>query len=167
IIGILAAIAIPAFIGYLTRSKTSEAGANLKNMFTAAAGYYSNENWGSRGVVLAAGSTLAASACAVDTVVTPTAPSAAKHTIDWNTAAMASFTSIGFSLRDPVYFQYRLETSGGGRCGITALTPIYSFQAQGDLDGDGVTSLYEIQAGSSPLNELMRSPGIYRVNELE
>ncbi|HEY8430179.1 MAG TPA: prepilin-type N-terminal cleavage/methylation domain-containing protein, partial [Sandaracinaceae bacterium] len=40
IIGILAAIAVPAFIGYVRRSKTSEAGAQLKNLFTAAAGYY-------------------------------------------------------------------------------------------------------------------------------
>ncbi|GAG97908.1 unnamed protein product, partial [marine sediment metagenome] len=33
IIGILAAIAIPAFINYVKRSKTSEAGANLKSLF--------------------------------------------------------------------------------------------------------------------------------------
>ena len=36
IIGILAAIAIPAFIGYMRRSKTSEAAANLKNLYTLA-----------------------------------------------------------------------------------------------------------------------------------
>ena len=33
IIGILAAIAIPAFVNYVKRSKTSEAGANLKSLF--------------------------------------------------------------------------------------------------------------------------------------
>lgn len=110
---------------------------------------------------------LAASACSVPTVSTPTAPTPAKHTINWQDTTLASFTSIGFSLRDPVYFQYRLENGGTAGCGHSALTPIYSFQAQGNLDGDSATSLYEIQAGSSPLNELMRSPGIYRVNELE
>ncbi|MBW2626210.1 MAG: prepilin-type N-terminal cleavage/methylation domain-containing protein [Deltaproteobacteria bacterium] len=43
IIGILAAIAIPAFINYVKRSKTSEAGANLKSMFQGAAAYYEAE----------------------------------------------------------------------------------------------------------------------------
>ena len=46
IIGILAAIAIPAFINYVKRSKTSEAGANLKSLFQGAAAYYEAENWG-------------------------------------------------------------------------------------------------------------------------
>ena len=40
IIGILAAVAIPAFVGYVRRSKTSEAGSNLRNMFQGAASYY-------------------------------------------------------------------------------------------------------------------------------
>ena len=43
IIGILAAIAIPAFINYARRAKTSEAGSNLQAMFTGAAAYYAGE----------------------------------------------------------------------------------------------------------------------------
>ncbi|MEM9189210.1 MAG: prepilin-type N-terminal cleavage/methylation domain-containing protein, partial [Myxococcota bacterium] len=43
IIGILAAIALPAFIGYVRRSKTSEATSNLKSLFTGATQYYSSE----------------------------------------------------------------------------------------------------------------------------
>jgi type IV pilus assembly protein PilA len=165
IIGILAAIAIPAFIGYLTRSKTSEASSNLKNLFTAAAGYYANENWGSRMVELAGGSSVAASACVVPDAMSTNVPSNAKTVVDWNAEA-ASFRDIGFSIADPIYFQYGIDSSPGG-CGHTASTPLYSFQAVGDLDGDSVTSLYELAAGSSTQNELMRAPGIYRENELE
>ena len=73
IIGILAVIAIPAFIGYMRRAKTSEAGSNLKNMFTAAAGYYANENWGARGVVR--GGSAAATACTVSPASTSNVPS--------------------------------------------------------------------------------------------
>ena len=58
IIGILAAIAIPAFINYVKRSKTSEAGSNLKSMFQGAATYYDAENW--TGGVPAPGATVAA-----------------------------------------------------------------------------------------------------------
>ena len=43
IIGILAAIAIPAFIGYVRRSKTSEATGNLKSIFLGATSYYNGE----------------------------------------------------------------------------------------------------------------------------
>ncbi len=167
IIGILAAIAIPAFIGYLTRSKTSEAGSNLKNMFTAAAGYYSNENWGSRAVDPSPGSVAATAYCIVDSASTPAPAPAAKTNVDWNAAGMDGFNDIGFATRDPVYYQYQV-ISPGSSCGNTANNiNLYSFRAQGDLDGDGITSLFEVAAGSSMINELMRTPGIYRENELE
>jgi len=165
IIGILAAIAIPAFIGYLARAKTSEAGANLKNMFQLAAGYYTEENWGTRAIDLTPGAAAATSACAVSAADTMVAPSAAKYTIDWQTAD-PGFMSIGFALRDPVYYQYLL-LGGDGMCGHMAGDAIYSFQAQGDLDGDGATSLFEIQAGANTINELIRSPGVFRQDELE
>src|SRR5690606_2069197 len=78
IIGILAAIAIPAFIGYVRRSKTSEAASNLKNLFTAAAGYYNQENWDMRGVETMGGTILAASACIVDAATSMNVPAASK-----------------------------------------------------------------------------------------
>ena len=43
IIGILAAVAIPAFINYVKRSKTSEVPEQLKALFTGAATYYDRE----------------------------------------------------------------------------------------------------------------------------
>ena len=43
ILGILAALAIPAFIGYVRRSKTSEATGNLNAMFKSASSFFSQE----------------------------------------------------------------------------------------------------------------------------
>src|SRR6188472_3686178 len=43
ILGILAAIAIPAFVTYIRRAKTVEATENLSKMFDGAASYYSRE----------------------------------------------------------------------------------------------------------------------------
>ena len=57
IIGILAAIAIPAFIGYVRRSKTSEVPANLKSLYEGAATYYSTERNTMQGIVAASAQT--------------------------------------------------------------------------------------------------------------
>ena len=71
IIGILAAIAIPAFINYVKRSKTSEAGANLKALFQGAAAYYDQENW-TQGVAAVGVSAAPAAHCVVPgAVATP------------------------------------------------------------------------------------------------
>ena len=166
IIGILAAIAIPAFVGYMARAKTSEAGSNLKNMFQLAAGYYSSENWANRGVQVTGGTTVASSACSVDPAASSNAPSAGKTVVDWSMEA-SSFQALGFAVADSVYYQYEI-VADASTCAHMASTPaIYSFQAMGDLDGDMSTSLFEIAAGSSTQNVLMRAPGIYRQNELE
>ena len=166
IIGILAAIAVPAFIGYIRRSKTSEAAANLKSMFTGAAAYYTNENWGMRGVINTGGEEVAATACTVGSATTMNDPGAGKYVIDWTMEA-DDFEAIGFNIADPVYYQYEIVSIGAGcdRSADTAM--IYSFRANGDLDGDDENSLFEIAAGSSADNVLMRTPGIYRQNELE
>jgi type IV pilus assembly protein PilA len=166
IIGILAAIAIPAFVGYMARAKTSEAGSNLKNMFQLAAGYYSSENWANRGVQTMGGTTVASSACAVDPATSSNVPGAGKTVVDWSAEA-SSFQALGFSVADSVYYQYQI-VAGASMCDFMASNDtIYTFQAMGDLDGDMATSTFEIAAGSSTQNVLMRAPGIYRQNELE
>lgn len=163
IIGILAAIAIPAFMGYMRRSKTSEASANLKAMFTGAASYYAEEHWATR-TVPTTGAVAASAYCNVAGQVAGAAPSASKQVIDFT--ALNSFNAIGMSISDPVYYQYEISSTGAG-CGHVAADPLYTFQARGDLDGDGVTSLFEIQVAANNQNIPMRTPGIYRENELE
>lgn len=165
IIGILAALAIPAFIGYVRRSKTAEAGSNLRNMFQGAASYYQREQWATRGVTR--GTSTASSACTVagSMVCTMNTPGTGKTQIDFQLEA-TSFRDIGFSIADPVYFQYCIDGSTDS-CGHMGGENLYSFQAVGDLDGDMSTSLFELAAGSSQDNELMRAPGLYILNELE
>ncbi len=52
IIGILAAIAIPNFLKYQAKAKTSEAKANLKGIFTSEIAYFSeNGQYGSLGAI--------------------------------------------------------------------------------------------------------------------
>ncbi len=165
IIGILAAVAIPAYIGYLQRSKASEAFSNLGTMANGAISYYSGERWGARTVRLESGATLAVGACTVPPAATSNVPGPSKASLNWD-GESPSFHHIGFVTRDPVYFQY-LIVGSDGRCDHSAGEVLYSFRAYGDLDGDGQTSMYELAAGSGPENELVRTPGVYILSPYE
>jgi type II secretory pathway pseudopilin PulG len=154
-IGGLAAIAIPSFTGYLRRSKTAEATGHLTTLFQGAAAYYAEEHPMPDGTVL--------TGCTVDSAITPNAPSSTKSALG---TLPPSFDALGFYAADPVYYQYEIVSAGG--CGHPPSTPLYSFRAHGDLDGDGEQSLFELSAaGTSGGDELMRAPGIWRENELE
>ena len=53
IIGILASVAIPAFMKYIRRSKTVEATMNIRKMFDATVSYFASERADSTGQILA------------------------------------------------------------------------------------------------------------------
>jgi type IV pilus assembly protein PilA len=159
IIGILAALAIPAFISYIRRSKTGEATQILNNMFKQAASYYAQERTG-QGIT---GST--SGFCTVDDgTAAPATPSEEKQAFS---TADADYLAIGFSVADPVYYSYGLESAGAG-CGTNpSVTEIYTMYANGDLDGDSTLSTFELAVGSSAENELYKARGFYVVNETE
>jgi type IV pilus assembly protein PilA len=170
IIGILAAIAIPAFVGYIRRSKTAEATTNVRNIFIGAGSYYQRETW-TRGT-LAPGSHVSDNYCTVPDAVTSNTPGATKTQLDFNmessswagTGVMG--TGIAWVVSDPVYYQYSIRDSTS-MCGNVVSTPQYTFWAVGDLDGDGTMSTFELSVGSDGSNNLMRAPGFYITNEIE
>ncbi len=169
IIGILAAIAIPAFVNYVKRSKTSEAGANLKSLFQGAAAYYEQENW-SQGLLTAGATAAAATHCTVDSAVPDWTASDAKVTINWQAETNAdSYTALNFAPADPLYYEYHVtEQDGTGDCGHPANElDTYIFAANGDLDNDGALSTFELAAGTNPDNALYRAPGIFNSDPLE
>lgn len=165
IIGILAALAIPAFVTYIRRSKSAEAGLNLRNLFQGAAAYYQGENWGGR-MVIRADTAVAATACVTSPGDTGNPIGVQKTQIDFNNMALENFSDISFTLGDPVYYNYAI-VGGDGMCGHVAGEDIYQFRATGDLDGDMVPSLFELASGSDNENNLIRSPGLYIENETE
>src|SRR6187431_1022138 len=130
ILGILAALAIPAFIGYVRRSKTSEATGNLNSMFKSAASYFSQERTG-RGMAATT-----SSYCTVDDeAMNPSAPTSTKqkYVNDTSTAA------LGFKIADFVYYGYGI-TDSSGSCGNKGGDDAYTFFAHGDLDDDSLQS---------------------------
>ena len=44
---------------------------------------------------------------------------------------------------------------------------VYTFAANGDLDGDGTKSIFELAAGTDKDTTLFHSKGFYIINEIE
>jgi type IV pilus assembly protein PilA len=159
ILGILAALAIPAFIGYVRRSKTSEATGNLNALFKSAASYMAAER-AAQG--MASTATTSTYCTVVAEAVTPT-PKSSKQSYTAGTSAQA----LGFSIADYVYFGYGILGSTD-KCGWTAnANAVYTFAANGDLDGDTTLSTFELAAGTDKDTTLFHSKGFYIINEIE
>ena len=158
ILGILAALAIPAFIGYVRRSKTSEATGNLNSYFKSASAYYNAERTSQS---ITAGSSAYCSVA--NEAMNPTNPGANKQKYLPGTSAGA----LGFSIADYVYFGYGI--SGASlKCDNTANDPaVYTFYARADLDGDNTESLFELATGTDADNSLYHARGFYISNETE
>ncbi|MET0387862.1 MAG: prepilin-type N-terminal cleavage/methylation domain-containing protein [Polyangiales bacterium] len=155
ILGILAAIAVPAFISYVRRSKTAEAPQNLSAMFKLAASYMAQE-YADRSLAATTGTY-----CSVGSDALNPQPNANKQAY----VPGANARSIGFTVADFVYFGYGL--TGTQQCGWTASADIYTFFAQGDLDGDMTRSTFELAAGTDDSRTLKHAVNVYIVNEIE
>lgn len=153
--GILAAIALPAFVNYTRRAKTSEATVNLRMLYAAANAYYEAEH------VTAGGETQ--THCTVGPATTSNSPGPEPQLVS---VTEASFQDLGFSLPDFVYFQYEIA-GPPSQCNVPPDSALYSFRAHGDLDGDGQRSLFEMSAGSDSNGAMYRAPGLFVVSELE
>jgi type IV pilus assembly protein PilA len=166
IIGILAAIAIPAFINYVKRSKTSEAANHLKSMFEGAATYYDAENW-TGGVPAAGVAAAAVTHCTIGDAEMLVEPSSSKNIPLWSGEA-EEFVAMNFAPSEGLYFQYGLDAEGASACANPANdTALYTFYANGDLDDDNVESTFQLEAGTNEDNVVYRAPTIQQISPLE
>jgi hypothetical protein len=70
-------------------------------------------------------------------------------------------------MADYIYYQYSIPSSTA-TCGNAAATAgVYTFRANGDLDGNAVESTFDLAVGSSTQNELYHARGFNIVNETE
>jgi type IV pilus assembly protein PilA len=162
ILGVLAAIALPAMTVYMRRSKSAEAYEQLNQLFNHTASYYVREH---------AGSGISAShvvACSVGSADNGVTPGASKHPGNYGAT---SFRAFGLSAgTTQSYYRYELDNqdSATGRCNTPPSTqPIYVLRARGDLDEDGVSSLFELATGSNSDNELFHGRAFFVESETE
>ncbi len=158
IIGILAAVAIPAFMKYIKKSKTSEARQFVKKISDGARAYYM-DNHGSRTSLLPIPKQFPEDI----NVVTPAARDCCDTekceplASDWGDP---SWIALNFSVDDPHYYKYNYTTAD--------VLTTYTSQAVGDLDCDGVTSLFELRGGILANDDAPTAgASIYRENETE
>ncbi len=140
-VGILSAIAIPAFIKYIRRAKTAEATMNLRKMFDGAVVFYESERVDKNGNILPRrfpqSSPLSPklSKCKEKAVLAPP-----------ETWAAQGWRELEFAIHGPQHYQYEFVSEGHGE------EARFTARAIGDLDCDGVFSTFErigeIRAGS-------------------
>ena len=162
IIGILAAVAIPAFMKYIRRSKTTEATMNIRKLFDSTVSYYAAERADGNGVILAKmfpsaqGWTPALNACCTQ-AGQKCNPSVAAP--GWTSA---TWQALNFSVDDPFYYSYQTQGTGG-----SAINDRYNLEASGNLNCDAVYSLYRRSATIDQNYAVSGGSGIYSVNELD
>jgi prepilin-type N-terminal cleavage/methylation domain-containing protein len=131
ITGVLAAVAIPAYMKYVRRSYTTEATMNLRVMYDGAVSYYTGEHSDSVGAILAR--QFPNSAAPTPTTI----PSGVKHQPVATEYETPEWEALDFAVRDPYRYQYSFNSSKNGNVNSGVM------MAQGDLDGDGNPSLFQ------------------------
>jgi type IV pilus assembly protein PilA len=161
ILGILAAIAIPAFVTYVRRAKSAEATDQVKKMFNAASVYYDKSHTGT-GI-----DAVALEHCTVGVQDDGKLPNDQKLAGTY-TGAGNSFDSnqgIGFSV-EYGYYSYQI-TQSVATCSNPPGVQKYVMRAVGDLDGDSSLSTFDLAVGANTENELYHARGFNITNETE
>jgi len=153
IIGILAAVAIPAFLKYIKKSKTSEARTNVRKIYDGEITYYDEEHVDRSGTI--------ASKSFINAGPTPSGvPSINKDAnADWEAS---NWPLIKFGSDSPVLYSYQAISAG------VSTGSQFTARAQGNLDGDATTSLFErIGTVSSGTGEVVGGAGLYSESDIE
>ena len=153
IIGILAAVAIPAFLKYIKKAKTTEARLNIAKIVTGEVAYYDEEKVNQSGTIINKYFVAVAAAPAA------TPPGVNKVTYNWD--GSAGWTALKFGTDSAVLFNYMTATLG------VDTTAAFTARAQGDLNGDAIYSTFERTGYHNANNQMELGSGIYIVNELE
>lgn len=161
ILGILAAIAIPAFLRYIKRTKTSEAALNVRKMFDGAVVFFTSDQVDDNGDMTPARFPFTPAAGGAG-LVGPNPP-VADIGRDKTVASATSWDGwdgLDFAVTDPTNFAFQFNSAG--------LTEQAQFTAAafGDLDDDSVYSTF-LRFGSVYNQEVTGGAGLIQVDELE
>jgi type IV pilus assembly protein PilA len=163
IIGILAAVAIPAFMKYIRRSKTVEATMNVRKMFDSSVSYYEAEHSDKTGAILGKQFPTNAALTPGTTCCLAKGSIGGKCKPDPTTFQdkNGAWSALNFSVDDPYYFQYQYDSAA------TDTAATFSAWAFGDLDCDTILSTY-MRPGSVMADfSVTGGSGLFSANEIE
>jgi hypothetical protein len=145
-VGMLSAVAIPAFMKNASKAKTTEATSYVKRLFDGARAYREEKQafpGGSAGPVPPLGACCAqpGKKCQPDPKLWQSAP----------------WTDLQFSVEDPHYFSYSYVTDGTS----------FTVAAHGDLDCDGIYSTFEMVGTIAEEGSVTGGAGFFKDNDLE
>jgi type IV pilus assembly protein PilA len=152
VVGVGAAVAIPAFMKYIRRSKAAEAPAQLGALRAGVEAFYAQHRSAGRRFRFPAstGWTPPAGCCASPGGRCP----GDAHAFDAPT-----WRALGFAPADPHYYQYRFTSTGTGK------SARFTAEARGDLDCNGTYSDYRVEGFIDARGQLQVRE--HRTNELE
>ena len=154
IIGVLAAVAIPAYTKFVRRSRNSEVLMNLRVLYNSSAAYLLQEGATAAGTMrdkqfpVSAPPTPALSVLGSVPVLTTT----------WNT--VPTWVALQFGLSDPHYFAYQYDSSG------VNTSASFTLSGFSNMDNDTVFATF-VRFGTVFDMEVQGTPGLYQDNELE
>ena len=145
IIGILAAVAVPVYLGYVKRAKASEAFTLLQGIRETEEAYFAEFKRYTNDIAWEP--------------YTPGGGQPCSRTTDWNLAAGSGWLDLGFVPGGPTYYAYSVESgyTGGvlqagappatpGTPSWGALRPWFRAIAEGDADCDGANARFYISS---------------------
>lgn len=162
IIGILAAVAIPAYMKYMYKARTAEAPRFLEKVYNGAREYYMDQRT-QKGAVQPIPPQFPETH-ALTPAVTCCVAGRDKCAPDASLWTSATWTELKFAINEPHFYRYAFIANNTG----TATGSTFTARAQGDLDCDGVESTFEMYGEAMVSgNDMAGSAAIYRENPLE
>jgi type IV pilus assembly protein PilA len=163
IVGVLAVLAGYGVTKYISNAKSAEATNSLGIMAQDAVAAFERESMAATVLGQKASAGLSRQFCGSVSKTVPASAAAIQgkkyqsNPSEWtvDAAGNSGFACLKFTMDAPQYYMYSYGVSGSGAAGNS-----FTAQAQGDLNGDGVLSLYQLSGSVTTAMTLAVSPNL-------
>jgi type IV pilus assembly protein PilA len=167
-IGTMSALAIYGFRRYLAAAKTAEAKNTVGQIAREAVASHEREQAGGKHALCESAPAVPA---ALSAVAGQKYQASAQDGADFQTGSDgAGWRCLRFSMSTPQYYQYEYVAGPGRASAIDPARTLgageFEAIARGDLNGDGVTSLF-VRSGKATAQGVTLAPELYTANEFE